>query len=109
MHGAMISLNSMVMRPMTIMNRRSTGETCPTSQPLAEELPHFEADDGTLTKAQLSQVKKTAPKAIGGTLRSSLFDMKKTQRSVSSTGTSGTIDKNCSKSARRPCAASAFK
>ena len=82
MHGAMISLNSMVMRPMTIMNRRSIGVTRPTSQPLTEGLPQYEADDGALTKAQLSQVKKTAPKAIGGTLRSNLFDMNKTQRSA---------------------------
>jgi hypothetical protein len=37
-------------------------------------LPQYEADDGALTKAQLSQIKKTAPKAKGGVVRSSLFD-----------------------------------
>ena len=31
------------------------------------------ADDGALTKAQLNQLKKTAPKSKGGTVRSSLF------------------------------------
>ena len=31
------------------------------------------ADDGALTKAQLNQLKKSAPKAKGGTVRSSLF------------------------------------
>jgi len=31
------------------------------------------ADDGPLTKAQLNQLKKLAPKAKGGTVRSSLF------------------------------------
>ena len=31
------------------------------------------ADEGALTKAQLNQLKKLAPKAIGGTVRSSLF------------------------------------
>ena len=31
------------------------------------------ADDGPLTKAQLNQLKKLAPKAIVGTVRSSLF------------------------------------
>lgn len=37
-------------------------------------LPQYEADEGALTKAQLSQLKKTAPKAKGGTIRSSLFE-----------------------------------
>lgn len=40
----------------------------------AKFLPQYEADEGPLTKAQLSQIKKTAPKAKGGALRSSLFD-----------------------------------
>ena len=39
-------------------------------------LPQYVADEGALTKAQLSQVKKSAPKAKGGTIRSSLFEMK---------------------------------
>ena len=38
-------------------------------------LPQYEADEGALTKAQLSQIKKSAPKAKGGTTRSSLFEM----------------------------------
>lgn len=38
-------------------------------------LPQYEADEGALTKAQLSQIKKTAPKAKGGVVRSSLFEM----------------------------------
>ncbi|NCZ75239.1 MAG: hypothetical protein EBX65_07095, partial [Betaproteobacteria bacterium] len=36
-------------------------------------LPQYEADEGGLTKAQLNQVRKSAPKAKGGTVRSSLF------------------------------------
>lgn len=38
-------------------------------------LPQYEADDRALTKAQLSQIKKSAPKAKGGAVRSHLFDM----------------------------------
>lgn len=32
-------------------------------------LPQYESDEGALTKAQLNQVKKSAPKAKGGTAR----------------------------------------
>jgi hypothetical protein len=39
-------------------------------------LPQYEADDGALTKTQLSQIKKSAPKAKSGKLRSSLFEVK---------------------------------
>ena len=42
-------------------------------------LPQYEADDGALTKAQLSQIKKSAPKAKGGQVRSSLFEMEATE------------------------------
>lgn len=38
-------------------------------------LPQYQADDGALTKAQFSQIKKSAPKAKGGAVRSSLFEM----------------------------------
>jgi hypothetical protein len=38
-------------------------------------LPQYVADEGALTKAQLGQVKKSAPKAKGGTIRSSLFEI----------------------------------
>lgn len=38
-------------------------------------LPQYEADAGALTQAQRSQVKKSAPKAKGGTVRSSLFEI----------------------------------
>jgi hypothetical protein len=41
-------------------------------------LPQYEADDGELTKAQLSQIKKSAPKAKSGQVRSSLFEMEST-------------------------------
>lgn len=41
-------------------------------------LPQYEADEGALTKAQLRQIKKTAPKAKGATVRSSLFDAEST-------------------------------
>ena len=41
-------------------------------------LPQYEADEGALTKAQLSQIKKSAPKAKGGRVRSSLFEMEST-------------------------------
>jgi hypothetical protein len=37
-------------------------------------LPECEADEGALTKIQLKQIKKSAPKPIGGTIRSSLFE-----------------------------------
>ena len=36
-------------------------------------LPQYEADEGALTKAQRKQIKESAPKAKGGTIRSSLF------------------------------------
>ena len=39
----------------------------------AQVLPQYEVDEGALTKAQLSQIQKSAPKAKGGTVRSSLF------------------------------------
>jgi len=42
-------------------------------KPLEEAKASMLADDGALTKAQLNQLKKLAPKAIGGTVRSSLF------------------------------------
>lgn len=38
-------------------------------------LPQYEADEGALSKTQLSQITKSAPKAKGGTVRSSLFEM----------------------------------
>ena len=41
-------------------------------------LPQYEADDGELTKAQLSQIKKSALKAKSGQVRSSLFEMEST-------------------------------
>ena len=41
-------------------------------------LPQYEADEGALTKAQLNQVKKSAPKAKGGAIRSSLFELEST-------------------------------
>jgi hypothetical protein len=37
-------------------------------------LPQYEADEGALTKIQLNQLKKSAPKPKGGTVRSSLFE-----------------------------------
>ena len=37
-------------------------------------LPQYEADEGALTKAQLAQIKKSAPKPKGGKILSSLFD-----------------------------------
>ena len=37
-------------------------------------LPQYEPDEGALTQAQRNQLKKSAPKAKGGTLRSSLFE-----------------------------------
>ena len=37
-------------------------------------LPQYEPDDGALTKTQINQIKKTAPKAKGGAVRSSLFE-----------------------------------
>ncbi len=37
-------------------------------------LPQYGADEGALTKIQLKQIKKSAPKPIGGTILSSLFE-----------------------------------
>ena len=36
-------------------------------------LPQYEPDEGALTKTLLNQLKKSAPKANGGTIRSNLF------------------------------------
>jgi hypothetical protein len=45
------------------------------SQSMATQLlPQYEPDDGALTKTQLTQLKNSAPKAKGGTIRSSLFE-----------------------------------
>jgi len=41
----------------------------------AKFLPQYEADDGALSKIQLNQLKKSAPKAKGGTIHSSLFEL----------------------------------
>ena len=41
-------------------------------------LPQYQADEGALTKVQLSQIKKSAPKAKGGIVRSTLFEMEST-------------------------------
>jgi hypothetical protein len=38
-------------------------------------LPQYEPDEGALTKTQLNQLKKSAPKAKGGTIRSTLFEI----------------------------------
>ena len=38
----------------------------------------YEKDKGALTNAQLSQIKKTAPKAKGGAIRSRLFELENT-------------------------------
>lgn len=38
-------------------------------------LPQYEADEGALTQAQLNQLKISAPKPKGGSVRSSLFDL----------------------------------
>ena len=43
-----------------------------------KHLPQYEADEGALTNAQLSQIKKSAPKAKGGTIRSRLFELENT-------------------------------
>ena len=42
-------------------------------KPLDEAKASMLADEGALTKAQLNQLKKTAPKAKGGTVRSIIF------------------------------------
>lgn len=81
------------MQLMTIMNRRSTGVTRTTRKRLTEVLPHAPYEQN--------------PKL--DILRPSVVRIAVAQRSASSTGTSGTIDKNCSKSARRPSAASVFR
>jgi hypothetical protein len=67
------------------MNKSNIEKTAKaTEQDTGTPLPHLQealeeakasmlADEGALTKAQLNQLKKLAPKAIGGTVRSSLF------------------------------------
>jgi hypothetical protein len=53
---------------------QDAGTPLPDLQEVLEEAKaSMLADDGPLTKAQLNQLKKLAPKAIGGTVRSSLF------------------------------------
>ena len=44
----------------------------------ARVLPQYDADEGALTNAQLSQIKKTALKPKGGQVRSSLFETEST-------------------------------
>jgi hypothetical protein len=38
-------------------------------------LPQYEPDDGPLTKTQINQIKKSAQKAKGGNIRSTLFEI----------------------------------
>jgi len=53
---------------------QDAGTPLPNLQEALEEAKaSMLADDGPLTKAQLNQLKKLAPKAKGGTVRSSLF------------------------------------
>jgi hypothetical protein len=53
---------------------QDTGTPLPDLREVLEEAKaSMLADDGALTKAQLSQLKKSAPKAKGGTVRSSIF------------------------------------
>lgn len=40
----------------------------------AKYLPQYESDDAALTPDQLRQIRQSAPKAQGGTVRSSLFE-----------------------------------
>lgn len=42
----------------------------------ARYLPQYEADDGPLTRTQISQIRKSAPKAGKTRTRSSLFNAK---------------------------------
>jgi hypothetical protein len=41
-------------------------------------LPQYEADEGALTKDQLSQIKKSAPRAKGVQIRSRLVEVERT-------------------------------
>jgi hypothetical protein len=53
---------------------QDAGTPLPNLQEALEEAKaSMLADDGPLTKAQLNQLKKSAPKAKGGTVRSSIF------------------------------------
>jgi hypothetical protein len=53
---------------------QDAGMPLPDLQEVLEEAKaSMLADDGPLTKAQLNQLKKLAPKAKGGAVRSSLF------------------------------------
>ena len=53
---------------------QDAGTPLPNLQEALEEAKaSMLADDGALTKAQLSQLKKSAPKVKGGTVRSSIF------------------------------------
>ena len=69
---------------MVLLSRTSCGRRVPiafrsTTLALHElatkTLPQYEADNGAQTKVQLSQAKKTFPKANGATVLSSLFEM----------------------------------
>ena len=67
-------MNKLKIEKTTKATEQDAGTPLPDLQDVLEEAKaSMLADDGPLTKAQLNQLKKLAPKAIGGTVRSSLF------------------------------------
>ena len=56
------------------MKDSATGVTRSTAKRLADALGVDETDDGALSKSQLKQIKKSAPKVKNGVIRSSLFN-----------------------------------
>ena len=67
-------MNKSNIEKTTKANEQDARTPLPDLQAVLEEAKaSMLADDGALTKAQLNQLKKTAPKSKGGTVRSSLF------------------------------------
>jgi hypothetical protein len=50
----------------------------------ARVLPQYEADEGPLTSVQCKQIKKTAPKCMGGTDHSRLLDLQRPESDCTS-------------------------
>ena len=67
-------MNKLKIEKTTKATEQDAGTPLPDLQEALEEAKaSMLADDGPLNKVQLNQLKKLAPKAIGGTVRSSLF------------------------------------
>ena len=46
-----------------------------STESVERTVPQYEADDGPLTAEQISQIQNAAPKAQGGTIKSTFFPL----------------------------------